>query len=170
MEYAILINILLVLLLIGGVCLTLVSLPGNFVIFTIAVVYGFYDHFTHLTYTVLGTLFVTLLVGEGVEFAAGALGAKREQASKEVIFAAFLGTVAGGIIGSAIIPILGSMAGVLGGAFLASFLAEYLKTGDRERAGRVAQSVLKGQAVGIIAKFAIAVFMVIFILYQLPWQ
>lgn len=169
MEYTTLLSGILALLLIAGAGLTLLSLPGNLLIVIIALVYGFFDNFTHLTATMLGFLFLLFLLGEAVEFAAGALGAKKEQASGKVIAAAFLGTVAGGIIGTTLIPIIGSVAGALGGAFLASFLAEYIETGDRGRAGRIAQSVLKGQAIGILVKFAIAVSMILFILYHLPW-
>jgi len=170
MEYtALFVNIFVAAILLGGIGLTVLGLPGNVLIFLVALGYGYYEHFVHLNYTILLILFGALVVGEIIEFVAGALGAKKEQASKGAIVAAFLGTIAGGIIGTGVLPFIGSISGAILGAFAASYLAEYIKTSDTGRAGRVAQSVIKGQIIGIIVKFAIAITMVIVVLSKIPW-
>lgn len=171
MDYAVIfINIAVSLILIAGIGLVLLGLPGNILIFITALGYGYYDNFIHISWAVLSVLFVALAAGEIVEFLAGALGAKKEKASSRAVIAAFFGAFSGGIAGTAILPLIGSFLGAMLGAFAASFLAEYSKTSDRGKAGRVALSVMKGQIIGTIVKVIIAVGMAVAIIYRLSWQ
>lgn len=163
------INILFVMVLLFSVSLTLIGLPGNALIFLAALGYGYWEGFSHLSTTFLLVLFGAFVVGETVEFIAGALGAKREKASGWAIAAALFGAIAGGIIGTMIIPLIGSILGAMIGAFSASYGAEYIKTKDAAKAIRVAKSVMLGQIVGMIAKFAIGSGMVVGIIAILPW-
>lgn len=170
MGSILLINIIVVLGLIAGVGLTLVSLPGNFFIFAIALAYGFYDGFVHLSYGNLAVVFCFLVVGELVEFFAGAFGARKEKASTRATFSALAGAIIGGLVGTAMLPVIGSVFGAMLGAFAASYAAEYSKTNDLDKAKRVGISVMKGQAIGMIAKLVIAVSMIGVITFKLPWS
>lgn len=76
----------------------------------------------------------------------------------------------GGIGGTAVLPIIGSLLGALLGAFIVTVLAEYSKTKDLAQARKVAKSVVKGQIFGVIIKSAAAVGMAILLIYQLKWQ
>lgn len=151
------INILVAVLLFLGVILTMISLPGNWFILVVAALYGFSTGFVHLSIPYLLMLLALVLLGEAVEFAAGALGAKRQQASKQAMLAAVVGGVAGGLAGTAVLPVIGSIGGALAGAFGFSYFAEYAATGSREQSRRVASSVLVGQIIGMVVKLAIAI-------------
>lgn len=164
------INLLVIVIIVVGIGMTAIGLPGNWLIFFTALGYGYMESFVHMSSTVLLIVFGALLTGELVEFAAGSLGAKKENASRLAIIAAFFGGIAGGIIGTGVMPGLGSIAGAIGGSFVAGYLAEYAATGSRERAGRVAKSIMIGQALGMIFKLAIAIGMVVFIISKLTWQ
>ncbi len=170
MEYnALVVNVVVTVALLGGVLLTLLGLPGNTVIFLVAAAYGYYDHFVHLT---MGTVFIllgALISGEIVEFVSSILGAKKENASKRAMQAAFFGTVAGGILGTMVLPVIGSFLGCILGGFLAAYLAEYSKTSNGEIAKRVAVSVIKGQILGTVIKIGIAIGMVGLTIAQLQW-
>ena len=162
-------NIVLLLVLLLGVGLTLFTLPGNFVILMAAVGYGFYEGFGRFDsgfMLALGGLFV---LGEAVEFVAGMLGAKRQNASWRAMGAALLGGLAGAILGSAVVPVLGTLAGAVAGAFGLSYAAEYSKTGDREKAARVARGAAAGLLVGTLFKLAVAVGMAAAIIARLAW-
>lgn len=171
MEYMLLlINILFGMALVSGVIMTMVGLPGNILIVLGAMAYGYYDHFQHVDYSMLLIIGGVFIVSEIFDFLAGVLGAKKEKASKRAILAAFIGTVAGGIGGTAILPVIGSIGGALLGAFVGAALAEYTKIKDKEQAKRVAIGVLKGQIMGMVIKTTTAIGMVITLLYQMKWH
>lgn len=163
-------NLLVIVITVIGIGMTAIGLPGNWLIFFSALSYGYWESFIHINSTVLLMLFGALLIGELVEFVAGSLGAKRENASRLAIIAAFIGGIAGGIIGTGIVPGLGSIAGAIGGSFAAGYFAEYATTGNKEKAVRVAKSIAIGQALGLIFKLAVAIGMVAFIISQLTWS
>jgi uncharacterized protein YqgC (DUF456 family) len=163
------INLLVIIVAIVGIGMTAIGLPGNWLLLFTALGYGYLENFVHMNTTVLLILLGALLLGELVEFVAGALGAKKEKASRGAIVSAFIGGIAGGIIGTGVMPGLGSIAGAVAGSFAAGYFAEYAATGNREKAGRVAKSIVIGQALGLIFKFAVAIGMVAFIISKLTW-
>jgi len=171
MEYtAMVINLLFSILILGGVVMTMVGLPGNILIVLLGLAYGYYDGFEHVDYAVLVITVGVFALGELIEFWAGLIGAKKEKASKRAVVAAFVGTVLGGIWGTVILPLIGSILGALLGAFVITAVAEYTKTKNKEQAKRVAIGVLKGQIVGMIFKVAIAVGMAVALIYHVQWQ
>ncbi|SMC47726.1 DUF456 domain-containing protein [Sporomusa malonica] len=162
-------NLLVIVVAVIGIGMTAIGLPGNWLILFTALGYGYLETFVHMNTTALLILLGALLLGELAEFVAGAMGAKKEKASRAAIVSAFIGGIFGGIIGTGIMPGLGSIAGAVGGSFAAGYLAEYAATGDREKAGRVARSIMIGQALGLIFKLAVAIGMVAFIISKLTW-
>jgi uncharacterized protein YqgC (DUF456 family) len=153
-------NIILVLTLFVGAVLTLFGLPGNFVILVAAAGYGWFEGFVHFNMAFLLFLGGLFLLGEAVEFGAGALGAKRARASGLAMVAACLGGVAGAVTGTLVLPLFGTVIGTVAGAFAASYLAEYGKTGSAAKAGQVARSAAVGLLIGTLFKLAVAVGMV----------
>jgi uncharacterized protein YqgC (DUF456 family) len=167
-EYIpILANIILAAALIFGIVLTLIGLPGNFLILTAAVIYGWQEDFSHLNYAWLFLLAGMWGGGEVIEFVAGIMGAKKQQASRWAMLAAIIGSIAGGILGTGILPVLGTLLGVILGGFMASFSVEYFYTRNKLKAQQVAIGVMKGQITGMLIKLIIAVGMSVAILYKL---
>jgi uncharacterized protein YqgC (DUF456 family) len=162
-------NLIFLALLFLGVLLTMLGFSGNVAIMLVAIAYGFYDRFDHVDCAVLVILFAIFLLGEVADFLCGFWGARKVRASKRTMFAAMVGAAAGGIWGTLLLPVVGSLLGAFAGSFAASLLAEYSKTGDWERAQRVAAAVVKGQAVGTMIKVVVAVIMVITLICQLHW-
>lgn len=163
-------NLVMLVLLLAGFLLTVISLPGNWLIFFAALAYGFFYDFSGFTVQLVILLFGLLLAGELVEFIAGALGARKQKASTLATVAAFVGGIAGAVAGTAVLPVVGSLLGAFGGAFGASYLAEYLITGNRSQSHRVAKGVLIGQVAGMVVKMAIAIAMAITIAVNLIWM
>lgn len=163
-------NVVMLVVLLAGFLLTVIGLPGNWLIFFAALGYGFYHDFTGFTVRLLLLLLGLLLTGEIIEFIAGALGARKQKASTLATIAAFIGGIAGAVAGTAILPVVGSLLGAFGGAFAASYLAEYLITGSRDQSHRVAKSVLAGQIAGMAVKMAVAIAMALTIAVNLIWN
>ena len=167
-EYIpVLVNVTMIAMLVIGVILTSVGLPGNLFILLLAVVYGWQEGFSQLTYSWLLILAGMWLSGELLEFFAGVRGAKKARASKWATIAAVVGSIAGGIIGTGILPIIGTVIGAVLGGFAASYCAEYIYTSDKIKAQQVAKGVLKGQLLGMLIKLAVAIGMTVMISYKL---
>jgi uncharacterized protein YqgC (DUF456 family) len=168
MEYIPLLgNMVMAATVVFGIILTLIGLPGNFLILIAAVIYGWQEDFSHLGYGWLLLLAGMWGGGELIEFVAGIMGAKKQQASKWAMLAAFTGSLAGAAVGTSILPLIGTLLGMVLGGFIASFAVEYLYTRDKLKAHQVATGAVKGQLTGIMIKLILAISMAAVILYRL---
>jgi uncharacterized protein YqgC (DUF456 family) len=141
-----------------GVVLTLLQLPGNWlIVFTTALVAWWgWDPLPEarlVGWAVLGVLLGLALAAELAELALSALGARKAGGSRRGALYAVLGGIAGAIAGSFLIPIL--IVGTVAGAALGSGLGAYL--GDRAagRAPEEAARAARGAAVGRLSATAV---------------
>lgn len=135
------------LILVGLAGVVLPALPGVPLMFAGMLLAAWADGFRHvgaLTLTVLGLLAVLALL---VDFAAGALGAKRVGASGLALLGAALGTVTGLFFG---IP------GLLLGPFVGALLGELLAGGSVLRAANVGAGTWIGLLLGTLVKLALS--------------
>jgi hypothetical protein len=158
--------VLFVLCLLVGWCLTLFSLPGNWVMVGAALLYAWLgpsesDTVVALGWWVVLTLTYLACLGELVELGAGALGAKTSGGSKRGAVLAAVGSVCGALVGGVIgLPFLptiigalvavvlfaalGSLAGaMIGEAWKGRGLGETLKVGHAAFWGRIAGTMAK---------------------------
>lgn len=112
--------------------LNLINLPGNWVAVAVIALYAWLGPDmgrVEIGWEVLAISFVLAVLGEVVEFVAGAVGARRAGASRRSTMYAILGSFVGAIIGAIVgvpIPIIGSLiAAVLFGAVGATCGAMY---------------------------------------------
>ncbi len=142
----------------------LVGLPGNWFSVAILAVYawiGPQDSRAALGYGAVATAFAAALVGELVEFAAGALGAKRAGASRRSTIFAVIGSMVGAISGAVIgvpVPVIGSiLAAILFGGIGAAVGAIYGEWSDG-RAWReswtIGHAAFWGRTLGVFGKIA----------------
>ena len=87
--------ILLCLLMLAGLVITPLGLPGTWLIFGCAVVYGFVTHWAKFGWTFLLLLLVIATIGEIVEAVSSAVGAKKFGASTGATIAAIVGSIVG---------------------------------------------------------------------------
>ncbi|MEM6331826.1 MAG: DUF456 domain-containing protein [Planctomycetota bacterium] len=156
-DLLLLVSVLCVLMLVNaaGVLLTLIQLPGNWLILlaTAAVAWWRWDDPSGATYGwwTLGTLLALALVGEIVEFVAAAYGARSAGASRRAAGLSIVGAVVGAIAGAlalAWLPVVGWIFGGLIGSTIGAGVGSML--GDMW-AGRTREMVWaggKGAAVG----------------------
>jgi hypothetical protein len=135
-------------------------LPGQFIIWLAAVIYGLLAGWENLGWPVFFILTLATLIASIIDLFAGWWGAKRGGASNRAIIAGF----AVGLIGLIIFNALGALIGILLG--IAGY--EYLEDSDRDwqRALKAAGGYLVGLLVSLVVRFFIALGMVIFFVVQ----
>lgn len=152
-----------------GWVMTLLSMPGNWVMVAAAAVYVFLvpDEHRFLHWTAVGILAGLALLAEVLELAAGAVGAARAGGSKRGAILAAVGSMVGALAGAVVglpIPVVGSVIaailfaglGALGGAML----GESWKGRGLEESWKVGQAAFWGRLLGTLAKTTIASAMV----------
>jgi uncharacterized protein YqgC (DUF456 family) len=162
---------LYVLALITGWVLTLISLPGNWLMVAAAAIYAFFvanEWRGGIGWGVVIALIVLAILGELMELLASALGAARGGGSKRGAILAVVGSIPGAIlgsiIGSALLPVVGTLIGVVLfaglGALAGAMLGEHWKGRKLEESWKVGQGAFWGRVLGSAAKISIASVMV----------
>ena len=154
--------ILLVTLLMLGWVLTLLAMPGNWLM--VAAVAGYVLVVPEESaaaigwWTVLGMVALAA-IGEGLEFLAGALGVAKAGGSKRGAALALVGSLLGAIVGmfaGVPIPVVGSLIGALLfaglGALAGAIIGEQWKGRDLEQSWQVGVGAFWGRILGTLAK------------------
>jgi uncharacterized protein YqgC (DUF456 family) len=148
----------------------LFGLPGNWCAVALLAVYawlGPQESRAAIGYAAVSAAFIAALIGEVVEFAAGALGAKRAGASRRSTLYAVAGSVIGAIGGAVIgipVPVIGSiLAAILCGGLGAASGAIYGEWSDG-RAWReswtIGHAAFWGRTFGVFAKISVGLVIV----------
>jgi uncharacterized protein len=149
--------------------LNLVALPGNWLIVGGAALFvGLLPEEVDrgVTWWTVGALLVLAIVGEIIEFAAGAAGAAKQGASRRAIGLSMIGAMAGSVLGLTIgapIPVLGSLVmavfGGAAGAFVGAYLGEAWKGRDEPARTAAGRGAFFGRIWGTVGKFAVGAIM-----------
>ncbi len=160
------------LLLILLVCwvLTLLGMPGNWVMIGAAIGYVFLvsaESPVAIGWVTVIVLLVLAGIGELLEFLAGALGVTKAGGSKRGAVLALVGSIAGGVAGLFVglpIPIVGSLLGAVLlaglGAFAGAVLGEQWKGRDLDESMKIGEAAFWGRLLGTVAKSAVGGMMV----------
>ena len=162
--------LLLLILLICWV-LTLLGMPGNWIMLAAAVGYLFLlpaQSPVAIGWTTIFVLLVLAVIGELLEFLAGALGVAKAGGSKRGAMLALVGSVVGGVAGLFVglpIPIIGPLVGAVllagVGAFAGAVLGEQWKGRDLDESMRIGHAAFWGRVLGTVAKSAVGAIMVV---------
>lgn len=155
----------------------LVGLPGNWMVVASSILYvwlGPASGRCHVAWSVVGALWVLAMIGEGVEFLASAVGAKRAGGSKRAALLAFVFSLLGGIVGLFVglpIPIIGQVvsavlfAGI--GALVGATLGERWKGRTMDESLQVGQAAFWGRLFGTLGKALVGSIMVVLLIVSL---
>ncbi|MEO9931529.1 DUF456 domain-containing protein [Rhodopirellula bahusiensis] len=142
--------------------LNLVALPGNWVAIALMALYAWLGPETgrwQLGLVSLAIAFLLGLVGELVEFLAGAMGASRAGASRRATLMAIVGSIIGAIVGGIVglpIPVVGPvLAAILFGGLGATAGAMYAEWNDGKTwrdSWRIGQAAFWGRTTGTVGK------------------
>ena len=149
--------------------LSLVTLPGNWIVVGLAALFAWlYPHEAgrSVTWTTVAVLLGLAVIGEVVEFVAGAAGAAKQGASRRAVVLSIAGAIVGSIAGLAIgapIPILGSfvmaLLGGAAGAFLGAYLGEAWKGRTENERFAAGRGAFFGRIWGTVGKLAVGAIM-----------
>jgi len=152
---------------------TALTLPGNWLIVLFTVLYAYFlphGMEPRISWTVVWVILGLAVLGEIVEFAAGAAGAAQQGGTRRgmvlAVAGGILGSVAGAVIASpvpVIGPLIGALFGGAGGAFAGAWMGE---TGtERTSAERVAigKGAFVGRLLGTAGKLVIGAIMLVLV-------
>ena len=153
---------LFVILILTGVALNAVGLWGSWVILVTVAGAWLLSGFEHFSILCLVILTLLATAGEILESVAASYGATRFGGSRKAFLTIVAGGILGAIAGTPILPIIGSLAGAIAGAFIAAALYEFIVM-ERSTGASLWTGVgaVLGRLAGAFAKLLVAVFMLI---------
>lgn len=139
-----------------GVILTLLTLPGTWVLLSAALLVKLWQP-ELMPWWVLAAAVLLAVVGEAIEFFASAMGAARGGASRRGAIGAIVGSVVGAVVGSPFLFPIGTIAGGVVGAAAGTMIAER-GTANKTwtQATRAGSGAAAGRLVATVAKTGIA--------------
>jgi uncharacterized protein len=157
--------------------LNVIGIPGNWITVGVAILYTALltsDSRVALSWPVVGALVALAILGEIVEFVAGAAGAKKAGGSKRSAVLALIGALAGGILGIFIgipIPVIGPIVSAIlfsaAGALSGAMLGESWKGRTWEESWGVGKAAFWGRILGTVGKIVVGSVMVAVVLVSL---
>jgi uncharacterized protein YqgC (DUF456 family) len=147
---------ILFLLLLVGMAITVMTLPGLWLMLASTALYAWLTHWQYISWKTLLTLLVLSALGEVVELAFSAGGARQSGAGRRGTWGALIGGLLGGLFLS-FLPLwpVSTLVGVCLGTFLGALIGEL--SGGREfgHSAIVGVGAAKGRLMGTLAKVAI---------------
>jgi len=163
--------LLLLIVLVLCWALNIIGLPGNWINLVAVSVYAWLmpaEHQADVGWLVLALMLLLAVIGEIIEFAAGAAGAATAGGSRRGAALAVVGAILGGIVGLLIglpIPIVGSViASVLFsavGALIGAMLGEAWKGRNFEESLWTGHAAFWGRLLGTVGKIIVGAMMII---------
>jgi uncharacterized protein YqgC (DUF456 family) len=155
--------LVLLALMLVGLFLNIVGLPGLWLIVGVHAAYAYVTGWEHFVgWPSVIALIVLALCAEVVEFMAGAAGSKSAGGRKRGMIGAIIGGLVGAVFftGLVPIPIVGTIIGVCLGTFVGAAIMEYYGKGAVHSI-RVGVGAAKGRFWGIIGKSAFGMIMLV---------
>jgi len=142
-----------------GVALLLLQLPGSWLIVAVALVYDWHYGWQRIGWPIDLMLLGLAAAGELIELLTSAWLARRAGASRRAAIFGLLGGMAGMILFSVPVPIVGTLIGGVLGCFAGALIAEMTVRDDALGATRVGAAAAAGRVLGTTAKLATALAM-----------
>jgi hypothetical protein len=150
--------------------LTLLGLPGNWIVLLLAALYAWVIPNTwrcDIGPKWVIALVVLAVIGEAVEFLAGALGTQQAGGSRRSAIGALVGSMVGGIVGATValpVPLIGPVIGALVvggvGAAIGAVVGELSAGGQANRSWQIGQAAFWGRLLGTGGKTLVGAVMV----------
>ncbi len=168
---------LLVIIILAGWLMTVLGMPGNWLMVLVVVGYVFVvpeESTLAVGWPVAIAVGLLAAVGELLEFLAGAMGVAKAGGSKRGAVLAMVGSIVGGIAGLFIgipIPIVGSLIAALlfagMGALAGAMLGEAWYGRDLDESWQVGKAAFWGRLLGTLAKSIVGAVMVVVVVVAL---
>lgn len=158
--------LLLILVLLLGLFLIPLGLPGLWVMLAAVVGYMFLGPPGAVGVWTIVVVALLAGIGELLEFVLAGRYARKYGGSRRAGWGAIIGSIVGAIIGVPI-PIVGSMVGAFLGAFAGAWVAELTRNAELRGATRVATGALLGRIAATAAKVGIGCAVIVWVGFAL---
>ncbi|MEX1229661.1 MAG: DUF456 domain-containing protein [Planctomycetaceae bacterium] len=148
-------------------------LPGNWMLVGVAALYAFFlpeELQPRVSWNVVGVALALAVVGELVEFFAGAAGAAKQGGSRRGVVLAIVGAFVGSLLGAVFalpIPVIGPIIGALGGGAAGAAVGAWIgEAGTGRTHGErlaISKGALFGRLWGTAGKLIIGVIMLVLV-------
>ena len=146
------------------ILLTLVGLPGTWLIaggaLGIVIIYSVSSDATLWSWVTIGIVFGLAIVGEILETTAAGIGSKAGGGTKRGMIGAIVGSIFGALACTLLLPIplIGTLIGAVAGAFFGALLGElsHKEVAKKSDLAKSATGAALGRVMGIVAKTGIA--------------
>ncbi|MBW3542138.1 MAG: DUF456 domain-containing protein [Planctomycetes bacterium] len=149
------------------------TLPGNWLMLVFTALYAWLlpaGIHPRVSWIVVAVALGLAILGEIVEFVAGAAGAARQGASRRGVVLSIVGAVVGSIAGAVFAlpipivgPLIGAVAGGAVGAFAGAYLGESGSTRTHAERFAIGRGALLGRLLGTAGKLALGAVMLVVI-------
>jgi len=163
--------LLMAVLLAAGWVMTLLSLPGNWLIVIAVAVYALLvpnEWRVDVGWVVVGVVLVLAIVGEILEWLTVAAGTARAGGSRRAALLALGGSILGGLVGAVVglpVPVVGSVIAIVlfaaVGATCGAMAGESWRGSSREASWAVGKAAFWGRLLGTLAKIGTACVIVV---------
>ncbi|MEZ6044659.1 MAG: DUF456 domain-containing protein [Planctomycetaceae bacterium] len=170
---------LLIIVCAGLWLLNMLAMPGNWLIIVCAAFFIWLYPYPGtegegLEWWMVIGLVVIAVLGELIEFAAGAVGAAKQGASRRAMVLAVIGTMIGSLLGAGAgvpIPVVGPVIGALGGgalgAFAGAWVGETWKGKTAQESLNVSKGAMVGRILGTLGKLLCGTMMLVLMIVDL---
>ncbi|MBL8963115.1 MAG: DUF456 domain-containing protein [Phycisphaeraceae bacterium] len=143
---------IVVLMSLTGVALTLLTLPGIWVMIAAAAACTLWQPGL-MSWWTIGACVAIALLAEAAEFAACAVGARTTGGSRSSAVGSIVGALIGAVAGTPFVPPIGTVVGAIVGAGLGALAAERgIASGTWKGSTKVAGGAAAGRAAGLLIK------------------
>src|SRR4051812_35237788 len=162
--------ILLLVFMLAGMFITLMGLPGLWVMIVAIIGYAWYSRWH---YVGLWTIFAVLglaIIAELIEFLSASAGARKAGGSPRAAWGALVGGLVGALILSIPVPFIGTTIGLCIGVFAGALIGEMSVRDDHVHSLRVGLAATKARLYAIIIKLLFGVVITaIAAIKAIPW-
>ena len=137
------------------------GLPGNWVILVFSFLLAWSGHFDKIQTVTLIILLALSLLGEGIEFLLGIVGAKKYETSNKAIAGSFIFGIIGAIWGAPFFLGIGSVIGAFAGAFAGAVIVELILGKNLQQSITAGWGTLLGRVGGSFSKIFIGIGMIV---------
>lgn len=148
-------SILLVIQL-AGILLTLMTLPGLWLMVAATAAYAWLTKFQYVGFTTLGVILGIAVAAEILETVAAGHAARKSGGSRRASFGAMVGGIAGAIFLAIPLPVIGILVGACIGAFAGAMVMEVTKRGDAGQSLNVGIAAARGKLMGTLLKLLLS--------------
>jgi uncharacterized protein YqgC (DUF456 family) len=154
--------LILFVFLLAGLALTVMTLPGLWLMLAATAIYAWVTHGDYIGWWTLLLLLLLATVAEIIEFVSSGAGAKRAGGGRAGLWGAIIGGILGGIFLSFVpIPILSTLVGVCLGTFLGAMIGEFAAGREIAHSAMIGVGAAKGRLFGTVIKMGFGCIMLV---------